>query len=74
MKTRNSLKYFVSDCRLIIKPFGKTTLGNLTPCILVWWLYTTFSFKTGLQIRVIVPLTKPKQLYEGAPFPATASA
>ena len=37
-------------------------------------IYTTLSFKTGLQIRAIVPTTKSKQLYKGAPFPGTASA
>ena len=31
-------------------------------------------FKTGLQIRTIVPSSKSKQLYKGAPFPATVSA
>ena len=40
---------------------------------LVLRLYTTLSFKTGIQIQEIVPPTKSKQLYKGAPFPATAS-
>ena len=60
--------------RLIIKPFGKTTVRNFIPCTFVSWLYTTISFKTGIQIQAIVPPTKSKQLYNGAPFPATASA
>ena len=46
---------------LIIKPFGKSTLWNFTPCTLVW------------RLQAIVPLAKSNQLYEGAPFSATAS-
>ena len=38
------------------------------------WLYKTISFKTGVQIRAIIPPTKSKQLYKGVPFPAAASA
>ena len=47
--------------RLIIKPFGKITLWTFTLGTLVWWLYTNFSFKTGLQISAIVPSTEPKK-------------
>ena len=41
---------------------------------LVLWLYTTLSFKTGLQVRAIGPPTKSKQLHKGVPFPTAASA
>ena len=37
----------------------------------MWWLHTTLSFTSGLQIRAIVPSTKSKQLYKGAQFQAT---
>ena len=57
----------------VIKPFGKSTLWNFTPCTLVWLLYTTHSFKAGLQIRTIVPSTSHTSYYKGAPFPAAAS-
>ena len=60
--------------RLIIKPFGKITLWTFTLGTLVWWLYTNFSFKTGLQISAIVPSTEPKKIYKDVRFPATASA
>ena len=38
------------------------------------YIATILSFKTGMQIRIIVPPAKSKQLYKGAPFPATPSA
>ena len=53
--------------------FSKTTVWNFTPRTVVWWLYTTLSFKRNLQIRAILLSTKSEQLHKGVSIPATAS-
>ena len=68
MSSAFSLPFKVDNQTIWQKPHSEVLHHALSLC---GGYRPPFLFKTGLQVRAIVPSTMPEQLYKGAPFPAT---